>query len=153
MLDCGKLPDKANRTIRVMTFNEVADELEKEWDGKLKIGTLANATVANYKVALKTVRCEFGKMLLSEIQESQITSYRDGVAFELSNVSSNKRLLAIKQVFKKGMELNVVTDNPTEKVDKLSEKEHERNCFLMPSELFVLVDASKRLGQKTTYQQ
>ncbi len=42
-----------------MTFNEVADELEKVWDEKFKIGQLANATVPNYKVALKAVRSDF----------------------------------------------------------------------------------------------
>ena len=144
LLDSGKLPEKANTTIRTMTFNEVADELEKVWDEKFKIGKLANATVANYKVGLKAVRYEFGKMLLTEIQEDQIISYRDRVASELSNVSANKRVLAIKQVFQKGTELNALADNPTAKVDKLSEKDHERNRFLKPSDLFALVDASKQ---------
>lgn len=144
LLDSGKLPDKARKKIRMMTFNEVSCELEKEWDKKFKIGKLANATVANYKVALKAVRCEFGKMLLCEIKEDQIISYREGVVSELSNVSSNKRLLAIKQIFKKGIELNVVAEKPAEKVKKLSEKKHERNRFLKPSELFLLVDASKQ---------
>jgi integrase len=127
-----------------MTFNDVADELEKVWDEKFKIGKLAKATVANYKVGLKSVRCEFGKMLLTEIQKDQILSYRDRVASELSNVSANKRILAIKQVFQKGAELNALADNPTVKVDKLSEKGHERNRFLKPSDLFALVDASKQ---------
>lgn len=144
LLDSGKLPDKDCNKVRIMTFNEVSCELEKEWGEKFKIGKLANATIANYKVALKAVKCEFGKMLLSEIKEGQIISYRDRVVSELSNISSNKRLLAIKQVYKKGVELNVVADNPVEKVGKLSEKKHERNRFLKPNELFLLVGASKQ---------
>lgn len=144
LLDSGKLPDKDRSKVRMMTFNEVADELEKVWDQRMKIGELANATVANYKFALKAVRCEFGKMFLSEIQEEQVTSYRDKVSGELSRVSSNKRLLAIKQVFQKGLDLNVVVENPAKKVQKLSEIEHERNRFLNPSELFALVEASKQ---------
>jgi site-specific recombinase XerD len=115
---------------------------------KLKIGKLAIATVANYKFALKYVRNEIRKILLSEIQKDRIISYRDRVASELSNVFSNKRLLAIKQFLNKGVELNVVSENPTEEVDKLNEKERERNRFLKPNELFALVDASRQTMAK-----
>jgi len=94
------------------------------------------------------VKMRFGHNLLTEITEEHIKSYRVEVASELSNVSSNKRLNAIKQVFKKGHELYAVIENPAKGIKKLSEKQHERNRFLHPSELFSLVDASKQTKAK-----
>lgn len=96
LLDSGKLPDKDRSRIRMMTFNEVSCELEREWEQKLLTGELADKTVANYTEALKQVKMRFGNNLLREIKEENIISYRVEVASKLSNVSSNKRLNAIK---------------------------------------------------------
>lgn len=148
LLDSGNLPNKARKRIRMMTFNEISCELEKEWAEKRLTGELASKTVANYSEALKQVKMRFGHNLLNEIKEEHIKSYRVEVASELSNVSSNKRLNAIKQVFNKGHELNAVIENPARGINKLSEKQHERNRFLHPNELFSLVDASKQTKAK-----
>ncbi|SDP22820.1 tyrosine-type recombinase/integrase [Desulforhopalus singaporensis] len=148
LLDSGKLPDKSRNKVHMMTFKEVADILEIEWKEKFQTGELAEKTISTYTDGLRPVKVEFGKILLNEIKEEHIKSYRAKVASELSNVSSNKRLFAIKQVFKKGIELNVVMDDPAIGINKLSEKEHERNRFLLPNELFALVDAAKKTKAK-----
>lgn len=148
LLDSGKLPDKASKRIRMMTFIEVSCELEKEWIEKQLTGELADKSVANYTDALKQVIMRFGNNLLSEIKEEDIKFYIAEVASELSNVSSNKRLNAIKQVFKKGHELNAIIENPANKIKKLSEKQHERNRFLHPNELFSLINTAKQTKAK-----
>lgn len=132
----------------MMTFNEVSSELEKDWAEKRLTGELAEKTVENYSDALKQVKVRFGNNLLSEITEEHIKSYRMEVAFELSNISSNKRLNAIKQVFLKGHKLNAVIEDPTKGIRKLSEKQHERNRFLHPNELFSLVNSAKQTKAK-----
>lgn len=142
LLDTGKLPDSIKK-IRIMTFGEVAEELEKDWNAKRPTGELSKKTVDEYLFTLNTVKKEFGPILLSEINEEQIKSYRVKIATELSNVSSNKRLAVIKQIFTKGIALNAVFDNPLKGIKKLSEKDHERNRFLLPKEFFALVSASK----------
>jgi len=148
LLDSGKLPDKARKKIRMMTFNEIACELEKDWNEKLLTGKLAGKTVETYTDALKQAKLKFGHSLLTEITEDQIKSYRKDVASKLSNVSSNKRLVAIKQVFNKGLDLNAVIENPAEGIKKLSEEEHERNRFLQPYELNSLVESAKQTKAK-----
>lgn len=83
-----------------------------------------------------------------EVTSGQIKSYRDEVASELSNISSNKRFAVIKKVFAKGIELNAVIDDPTCELTKLSEADHERNRYLRPRELFTLVSAAEETKAK-----
>lgn len=148
LLDTGKLPDSKKNKVRMMTFGEVADELKTEWVTKLNTGELRKKTVDEYIITLKTVTKVFGPMLLGEITDVQVKNYREEVASKLSKISSNKRLAVIKKVFTKGMQLNAVFNNPAEGLKKLSEKEHERNRYLLPDEIFALINASKKTKAK-----
>jgi len=148
LLDTGKLPDRKTSKIHMMSFGDVAEELVNEWNLKRKTGELRTKTVDEYIFTLNVVKKDFGYLLLGEITEDKIKSYRANVAENLSNVSSNKRLAVIKKVFIKGLELNAVFDNPSKGIKKLSEKDHERNRFLLPPEIFALVEASKTTKAK-----
>ena len=143
LLDSGKLPDRQKSKMRMMTFGNVADELVNEWNSKRQTGELRDKTVDEYIYTLNMVKKEFGHMLLGEINEDHIKSYRARVSGELSNISSNKRFAVIQKIFVKGLALNAVLVNPTEGIKKLSEKGHERNSFLDPKKIYTLVDASK----------
>ena len=98
LLDTGKLPD-SKKKFRMMTFSEVAEELFTEWNLKLQARDLRAKTVDDYIYTLNMVKKEFGHMLIREISKDQVTFYRTKVSKELSIVSSNKRLAAIKKVF------------------------------------------------------
>jgi integrase len=147
LLDTGKLPNQKLR-IRMMTFSEVADELVTDWNLKRQTGELRPKVVDDYVYTLNVVKKDFGHMLLGEISEDQIKSYRAKVAYELSNVSSNKRLAVIKKVCAMGVALNAVFDNPAKGIKILSEKDHERNRYLLPNEIFTLVEGSKSTKAK-----
>ena len=148
LLDTGKLPDRKTSKIRMMTFSEVSEELLTEWNMKRQTGELRAKTVDEYIYTLKIVTKEFGSMLLVEISEDILKSYLAKVVADLSKVSSNKRLAVIQKIFIKGMALNAVFDNPTHGIKKLSEKEHERNRFLLPQEIHSLVEAARTTKAK-----
>ena len=57
-------------------------------------------------------------MLMGEINEDHIKSYRARVAGELSSISSNKRFAVIQKIFAKGLAINAVLDNPTKGIKK-----------------------------------
>lgn len=148
MLDFGKLPDSKKKNLRMMTFGEVAEVVEKDWLDKKPTGELAVKTVDEYITALNTVNKTFASKRLVEMTEKEVLAYREKVAIEFSNVWSNKQLSAIKKVFEFGLMLNAIFVNPVQNIKKLSEKKHERNRFLLPHEIFNLVKASKESKAK-----
>ena len=54
----------------------------------------------------------------------------------------------IKKVFNQGKALKALRENPCKGIEKLSEKEHERNRFILPHELNTLVAASRQTKAK-----
>lgn len=148
LLDTGKLPDNKIKKLRVMTFNAVGKELVTEWSSKIATGKLAARTVVDYITILNTVSKPFGNKFLSEITTQEVECYCNQVAAELSNISSNRRLFVIKQVFKIGLKLHAIRENQVKGIQKLSEKKHERNRFLLPHEITKLVKAAKETKAK-----
>ena len=67
---------------------------------------------------------------------------------QFSAVTSNRSLFIIKQIFKHGMKLNAVKVDFASKISYLSEKEHERNTFLVPKEIQILINASQKTRAK-----
>jgi len=53
-----------------------------------------------------------------------------------------------RQIFKQGLELNAVKNDPTSVIPYLSEKEHRRNQFLTPAQLDQLLKACQLLRSK-----
>jgi integrase len=133
---------------RPLSFSRIAQELEKDWEKKLAAGQLRPKSVEDYSRFLRMVNEQFGDKLALLITESEIDDYRYEVAKRLSNVSSNKRLFIVKQVFQKGMRLKAIPENPASGLGYLSEKMHERNRYLQPDEIVKLVRCALKTRAK-----
>ncbi len=115
---------------------------------KLSDGELRKNTIEEYCYRLKKIGRVFDKRLICEISFDDIENYRYTITQEFSNITSNRDLFIIKQVFLYGLELNAIKDNPAERINYLSEKAHERNKFLMPAEINRLIEASQGVRSK-----
>jgi integrase len=148
LLDSGKLPSQHKTRINPLTFEDLAEQLKKDWLNRLKTGELQQKSADEYIITLNVVKRTFNRQLLCEISLDAIKDYRSEVAFELSNISSNRRLFVIKQVFKLALAQHEATENICDQIKYLSEKKHERNRFLLPHELDDLITASKQTKAK-----
>jgi len=150
LLDNGKLSQLNDSKIKLnlLTFKEVGDSLKIEWSERLKLSVLSEKTVEGYHYWLKYVGKTFDSRMLCEISQKEILDYRDALATNISNITSNRSLFIVKQVFKHGIQLNTVKENPVARIKYLSEKDHERNEFLMPDGLRKLIMASLKLKAK-----
>jgi integrase len=146
LLDTGVNPETRKRraTLNFLTFREICEQLNREWKRRLEVGGISQKTFDEYAYMLKSLSRIFGKRLLCEVSEDDILVYRSRIAFDLSNVSSNRHLFVIKQVFKQGIKVHAIVDNVAAPISYLSEKGHVRNRFLLPSELDKLVGASRK---------
>ena len=144
LIDTGKASEieKNKAKISFMIFSEVSAQLELDWKRRLEMGDLKQKTVCEYLYMLNSLNKIFGKKLLCEISKEDILTYRSSVASEFSKVTSNRYLFIIKQVFKQGIATGGALGDPADSINYLSEKEQERNNFLLPSRLDRLVDAS-----------
>lgn len=147
LLDSGNISELSKSKLKLVpiTFEEVSTSLLKNWGKKVRRSELAERTMEGYSYFLGFVRKVFGHRLLCEISLNEIVDYRDKVAFSASNIMSNRTLFIIKQVFVHGLELNAIKQDPICTLPYLSEREHERNKFLMPDALKKLVEACKTL--------
>jgi hypothetical protein len=75
--------------------------------------------------------------------------YRNRVASETSNLTSNRSLFILKQVFKHGMEMNAIKNDPVAAMPYLSEKKHVRNEFLMPPNWIICLRRAMSYDRKT----
>jgi len=141
MLDTGDTPRKAFK-MHPMTFSEIADELIKDWEKRVLLGKLRQCSCTDYTVRLRVLKRLFGGQLMGQIDPERLESYRDGIAVEKSNISANRDMFILRQVFKKAVELKATKSDPTAGIGKLSEKAHERNRFLLPHELEKLLQAT-----------
>jgi integrase len=148
LLDSGKLPSQHKTRINPLTFEDLAEQLKKDWLNRLKTGELQQKSADEYIITLNVVKRTFNRQLLCEISLDAIRDYRSEVAFKLSNITSNRRLFVIKQVFKLALDQHAVTENTCAQIKYLSEKRHERNRFLLPHELDDLIKASKQSKAK-----
>jgi integrase len=143
ILDSGKRPKKRRNQLIPLTFDEVAKSLKLEWVGRNKRNNLADKTLYEYNNRLDVVCRSFGSRLLVETTESDIQQHINRVAEEWTNVTANKTLSAIKKVFSHGLKLKAVIEDISTKIEFLSEKDHERNNFLLPPQLSNLISATQ----------
>jgi integrase len=146
LIDTGRSLDiQKNKTkLNFLTFGEVSEQLKIEWGKRLENGDLRQKTFDEYLYMLNSLNKNSGKRLLSEISEEDILNYRSNVASEFTNVTSNRYLFIIKQVFKIGVQVRSILYDVAAPIKYLSEKEQERNKFLVPSELDRLIEASRK---------
>jgi len=144
LIDTGKLSGMRGNTpkLNLLTFQEISESLRSKWKNRLECGKLRKKTYDEYIVRLNVLDRTFGKELLCEMTEDEILDYQKEILLKFSAVTSNRSLFVIKQVFKHGLELKATIHDPSEKIKYLSEKQHERNKFLLPAEVQKLVVAS-----------
>jgi len=147
LLDTGKvleISEKKNKP-NLLSFAETSDLLNGEWLARFERGELSPTTFEDYADRLKVVNRVFGNMLLCKILENEVAAYQSSVSSEHSNVTANRNLFIIKQVFKHGLEVRGVLEDCAAEIGYLSEKEHERNRFLLPDELEKLITSCQQL--------
>ncbi len=131
-----------------MTFKEVSECLHEKWRSSNELGNLSSKTYDDYVIRSRALAKFFNGRLLCEISETEILNYQKSASSNPSNVSSNRDLFIIKQVFKHGLEMRAVTQNEAESIRYLSEKQHEMNRFILPLELDKLLEASQKIRAK-----
>ncbi len=144
LIDTGKIKTVRKIKFEVLSFGEVSRLLRTEWQARLKRRDLSAETVDGYKYNANILDREFGQRLISEITKQDIVAYRDHVSEMLSNISANRQLFVLKQIFKHGLKLNAICVDPSTGVSKLSEKHHERNRFLFRNEIQLLIAACQQ---------
>jgi integrase len=150
LIDSGKISDiQGNKNkLNLLTFLEVSALLRGKWRELLEKTELTQKTFDEYICRLKVLNRTFDKCLLCEISKNDILGYQKEIVSEFSNVTSNRSLFVIKQVFKHGLEIRAVLEDPAAEISYLSEKDHERNKFLLPSEIDMLIEASEKTRAK-----
>jgi site-specific recombinase XerD len=148
LLDSGKIPETKPKKLVLMTFGEVGQSLRQEWSGRLKTRTLSQKTCYEYKNRLDILDRVFRERLVCEISREDVTSYVNRLAEEQSNVTANRSLSVIRKVFSHALAIRAILSNPTEGVKFLSEREHERNRFVLPHEIALLIEATRTLRSK-----
>jgi len=131
-----------------MTFREVGVFVENDWIARLNKKELSPKTVEDYRIILNVLNRTFGKKLLCQFTSEEIEFYRMAVVSDLSIISANRRLQVIKSVFRQGLNIGAIFEDPSKEVKLLSEKEHERTRFLLPHDIVSLVEASKQTKAK-----
>jgi len=147
LIDNGKLAEvqKDKVKTRLMTYGSVAASLESKWDND---NSLSPKTLENYKGWLVVTRREFADTLLCEITTDCISQYHRRVASSWTNVTANRHLFIIKQVFKQGMNIRAVFEDPAAEIRYFSEKGQQRNKFIYPDKLQELLAASRKVKAK-----
>jgi len=150
LLDAGKASEvkNAKRRISLVSFEEAGHSLRALWKGRADRLEMSNTTFRGYCDRLRLLERKFGKRLLCEISHDEILEYRNRVASETSNLTSNRSLFILKQVFKHAIDLNAIKGDPTSRIPDLSEKQHERNMFLLPPDLDRLIRACQETRSK-----
>jgi site-specific recombinase XerD len=147
-LDTGKVPKNKKTKLVPLAFNQVSASLRDEWTERLRIKELSQKTHDEYGYRLNVLEREFGEDLLCQISKTQIKKYLGNVAESFTNITANRSLSVLRKVFEHGTKKNAVISDPTISIKFLSEKEHERNNFLLPQQIDELVEASQKTRAK-----
>jgi integrase len=153
LLDAGKVGEvkSSKRKISLLTIEDVCRSLKEVWKGRVKRSDLSEASYYGYCDRVNAVLREFGDRILCEVSRDEIIKYRNRVASDCSNITSNRNLFILRQVFKHGSELNAIKSDPATTIPYLSEKEHRRNQFLTPAQLDKLLKACESLRSKHAF--
>ena len=149
VIDGGRLQEvRARRKRARLRVSEASVLLKERWKDKLTAGELRAKTLEGYKNGLKPFEALFGKKMLNEITKEDMVDYRNELAHTRSNVSANRSLFVVKQLFKIGLEEGSITEDVAGNIRYLSEKEHSRTKFLLPTKLEDLIKACESTKAK-----
>lgn len=147
-IDRGLPVVSINKRNRGGICSELAENLRNGWIQKVQSGELSAVTSQGYQYFLAPLLGHWGNRSISSITIEEILEYRAEIAAENSSCLSNRRLFILKQLFKLAIEQGVPGCVDIGSIRYLSEKDHERNRFLMPQELDRLIDAAKQTRGK-----
>lgn len=148
MLDAGKLPEKKEKKLRLMTFRQVGDSLKSVWNERLLQGNLGVKSHSDYCYWLDRLYREYGDVLLCQISRKEIQNHINRLASEHTVITANKYLSIFKKMFKHGLEIKAAIVDPAAEIQRFNEKKHERNEFLLPERLNRLVAATQKTRAK-----
>ena len=143
LLDTGEPPKPKQTRISVMTFSEVGKSLKLEWLSRLTTKDLSQKTFDEYCIWLNVLNRTFGKKILCNITSKEIKNHITSLAKEKSNITANRTLSVIKNVFSHGISLKAIRKDVSKEIKLLSEKAHIRNKFLLPHELDEVIKATQ----------
>lgn len=145
LIDNGKTSSiqSARSRMAIMSFREVAGKLADRWKDALERSELRPKTFEEYLSRLQALEKLFDHTLLCEITKQELLNLQKSNLRSTSAVTANRNLFVIKQVFRMGLELRAISEDPAATIRYLSEKAHERNRFLLPLEVEKLVEASR----------
>ena len=143
LLDTGETPKPPQTKISVLTFSEVGESLKAEWQSRLTRKDLSQKTFDEYCIWLNVLNRTFGDKILCSITNKEIENHITSLATEKSNVTANRNLSVIKNVFGHAITLKAIRKDVSKDIRKLSEKAHVRNKFLLPHQLDVLIEATQ----------
>lgn len=148
LLDMGKLPEKKERKIKLMTFGQVAESLKSQWNLRFRQGSLRKKTQENYCYWLNVLVRNFGEKPLCQVGRADIENYINGLLVEFTVITANKYVSMFRKVFAHGIELRAALNNPADEIPRFSEKDHERKEFLLPNQLDQLIEATQSTRAK-----
>jgi integrase len=143
LLDMGKQPEKKETKIRLLTFAQVADSLESEWNLRLRQGSLRKKTHEDYNCWLNVLVRNFGEKPLCQIGKADIENYINGLLIEFTVITANKYISMFSKVFAHGIKLRAALNNPADEIPRFNEKDHDRKEFLLPNQLNQLIEATQ----------
>jgi site-specific recombinase XerD len=148
LIDTGKVLKIRKKDAAMMTFAEASKAIRESWQRRFANYELRKETADGYLVHAKLLDAESAKHRLRIITHDEIVAFCGRVAQQHSNVLANRPLFVLKLVFKHGLLLNAIFEDPAASIGKLSEKEHERNRFLYQPELEPLIASSHKTRAK-----
>ncbi|HBL54274.1 MAG TPA: site-specific integrase [Syntrophaceae bacterium] len=142
LLSGGQAPeDRATAAkSRSTTFGQVAEQCSAEWRRRVKEGSMSAVTLSGYENFLAPLLEVWGKRLVSSLTQQMLLDYRADVAGNFSPALSNRRLFIAKQILSKALRDGVIRQDPSARIQYLSEKVHERKAFLLPEHVDRLLE-------------
>ncbi len=148
LINSGRSLNIKKEKLSPMTFSEVADSLKEEWDARVIRRELTPKTHSDYCIWLNRLERIFGKKLLCQITTEEIISFRDQEIDRKSIINANRYLRILKYVFKHGMNIKALFENPVKEIKLLNESSFSRNRYLLPKELDSLIEATQKTRGK-----
>lgn len=131
---------------RPLTFREVGEALVEEWEMRAAKGRIKETTLTGYKEFLGVVLKDFGDRLVQEVSRDEVERYHVLKVRGISPASGNRRLFILKQVSKKAVLLQVLSEDPFKGIGYASEAVHQRDRRLSPEEADRLIVATRASG-------
>ncbi len=159
VIDKGSAPE-VRRKARGLTLAEIAEMCKMTWREKHASGQISDATLRSYLGHLKALlifeRTEImadgtriihpplSNFKVALLTPDIVSNIRTSIAANISAVSSNRRLFALKELCKRALKEGEIAKNPTIGISNLSEKKHCRTNFLVPKQLDNLLECARK---------